>query len=388
MKKLIWFTHTNIDTRQESPINIDGNKFPKHFINLTQYLDIFKKNKIWERKKYRTEYITNYSLEDLNKITSIKINLHSEAAPYSNGHSYESVIKQYIDISNIEISKITSSSIGEASQIAIIEAEFSSEFKIIDYLTHDEEKSFINIFEKRLSQENIKSWKETEKIKSIIIEFLQFYIFNLHLNFLTKEYHFSFTNKPIQTGFIVLSDSKSLYFESDKIDFLSHYILYESSKDSLIEIMNKTSKFWHKEVPTFHFFLDALKGSHMTINNFSKLVYCIESFFSPRTSNDFMTLTIPLLIGKDIHSMKEIREILRRSFDIRNNYVHGGEIIDLYSNVNSKDNTQVYDIFYELKNIIIKILFYYINNNLYLSRINEKINHEMLFNKFKTISKH
>ena len=383
MKKLFWFTHSNIDTRKVANHHILQKKEePKVTINLTGFLDVFKQNEIWKRKKYRTEYVREYNLDDFSKLKSVKIHLHSENSPYSNGHLYEKVIEKYIDLKNLETSKITASGIGEATQIAVIEIEFESKHKIIDYLTHEEEKDIDLIFEKKLTSENIDSWYELANVKSIICEFIQFYIFNLHLNFLSTKYSFSFTDKSLQTGFTTITDSKSYYYETDKIDFLSHYIFYEPDKDIMLEIMNKTGKFWHKEIPTIHFFLNALKGTHITIDNFSKLVYTLESFFAKRTSNDFMSMSIPLLIGTDIRSMKEIRETLKISFDIRNNYVHGENIVNLNSSVSNKKNIFVEQVFYDLKNVIIQLFAFYINNNLYLSSINEKINHELLFRFF------
>lgn len=374
MKKVFWFTHTNIDTRECSNKNIST--------DLSEYLQIFYENEIWKRKKYRTEYIYQYNGEDFQKIKSLKIHLHSENWPYSNGHLYEQVINKYIDIKKIETSKITSSNIGIATQVAVIEVEFETSNKIIDYLTHEEEKDVNLIFDKRLSIENVESWRELSKIKSVICEFLQFYCFNLHLNFLSKDYWFSFTDRPVLSGFTIVTDSESYYFEKDVIDFLSHYIYYEYDKDILKLIMTKTSKFWHKEIPSIHFFLESLKGTHININSFSKLVFTLESFFSERISNDFMTLTIPLLICENINSMKSVRNTLKKCFEIRNNYVHGKEITNLGSKVNKNGKENVEDYFYELKNIIIQIFAFYINNELYLQRNNEKINHELIFRFF------
>ena len=382
MKKLFWFTHTNIDTRQISNFHHVKKEEPKVAIDLTDFIDLFQQNEIWKRKKYRTEYIRDYNIEDFSKIKSVKIHLHSENAPYSNNHLYEKVIEKYIDLKSFETSKITASGIGEATQIAVIEIEFESKHKIIDYLTHEEEKDIELIFEKKLTPENIDSWYELANIKSITCEFIQFYIFNLHLNFASTKYSFSFTEKSLQTGFTTITDTKSYYYETDKIDFLSHYIFYELDKDRMLGIMNKTAKFWHKEIPTIHFFLNALKGTNITIDNFSKLVYTLESFFSKRTSNDFMSMSIPLLIGTDIHSMKKIRETLKVSFEIRNNYVHGENIVSLNSSVSNKKSINVEEFFYDLKNLIIQLFVFYLNNDLYLSRSNEKINHELLFRFF------
>lgn len=388
MKKLFWFTHSNIDTRNVVNLNIFKEKNePKITINLTKFIDVFQQNEIWKRKKYRTEYTRDYNLDDFSKIKSVKIHLHSENVSYSNGHLYEKVIEKYIDLNSLETSKITASGIGEAKQITVIEIEFESKNKIIDYLTHEEEKDIEMIFEKKLTPENIDCWYEIANIKSIVCEFLQFYIFNLYLNFASTKYSFSFTDKALQTGFTTVTDYKSYYYETDKIDFLSHYIFYEPNKDIIIEIMNKTSKFWHKEIPTIHFFLNALKGTHITIDSFSKLVYTIESFFAKKTSNDFMTISIPLLIGSDIHSMKKIRETLKISFEIRNKYVHGEEIVNLNSSLSKNKEIKVEQVFYDLKNIIIELFIFYLNNDLYLSKINEKINHELLFRFFPNGSK-
>lgn len=379
MKHLFWFTHTNIDTRNVNNLKKLKAEDPEVIVDLSNFLEIFKKNEIWKRRKYRTEYVREYDIEDFSKISSIKLNLHSENFPYSNEHSYEAVIDGYVGLKNLETSKITASGIGAASQIAVLAVEFESNNKIIDNLTHEEEKNIEIIFDKKLTSENIDSWHETAKIKSICCEFMQFYIFNLHLNFLSKNYTFSFTDKSLQTGFTTTTDFKSVYCETDKIDLLSHYIFYQPDIDVMAKLMTQTINFWHIEIPTIHFFLNALKGTYITIDNFSKLVYTLESFFTKKTSNDFMCLSVPLLIGKDVHSMKKIRETLRLSFYIRNNYVHGEKIVNLNSSMSNGKSIKVEDVFFDLKNLIIQLFYFYINNNLYLSDMNEKINHELLF---------
>ncbi|WP_422351143.1 hypothetical protein [Flagellimonas sp.] len=379
MKKLHWFTHTNIDTRRVKSRNALKKDNPKVSIDLSHFIEIFAKNEIWKRKKYRTEYSSEYSEQDVSKLKSIKVYFYSEEAPYSNGHSYESIINNYVDLNKIETSKITSSGIGDAFQIAVIETEIDTSVKVIDYLTHEEERDIEKIFEKKLTNENIDSWHETNRIKGLISEFLQFLSFNMHLNFRSINYSFSFTEKPLQTGFTVLSDQNSYYYETDKIDFLGHYIYYESEIDQVLNLMNESAKFWHKEIPTIHFFLDALKGSYVTINNFSKLVFTLESFFREKTSSDYITLTVPLLVGNDIRTMKEIRETLKLCFRIRNNYVHGKEIIDLRTKLSKGENIRVEEMFYKLKNIIIQLFTFYIKHNLFLMKNNEKINHELVF---------
>lgn len=147
--------------------------------------------------------------------------------------------------------------------------------------------------------------------------------------------------------------------------------------------MRITSEFWHRELPSIHFFLDALKGNFITATNFIKLVFTVESFFGFKTSNDFITLTLPLVVSKDIHTMKSFREILKTSFDQRNNIVHGSEIYELQKQVNNKpDSKSISVLFFELKNVIIHTFYFYINENLYHSKFNEKINHDLIFKYF------
>lgn len=201
MKTLTWFTHTNIDTRKiihqpNYSSELPASDLPSVSFDLTEFIEVFKANEIWKRKKYRSEYNQNYDKDDFEKIKSIKIHLHSKNCPYSNCHNYEDVLKSYINLDNYENSKIASSGISEASQIAVVVVEFDSEKKVIDYLTYEEEKDVETVFEKRLSEQNSDSWHELKRIKSIVSEFIQFFSFNLHLNFLTHNYEFSFTDKP------------------------------------------------------------------------------------------------------------------------------------------------------------------------------------------------
>src|SRR5690606_25845589 len=101
------------------------------------------------------EYKADYDSSVFDKIKSIKIHFHSKIAPYSNCHNYENVLKSYIETENFEISKIASSGISEAFQIAVIVVDFVSENKVIDYLTYDDEKDDETVFGKRLTAKNI-----------------------------------------------------------------------------------------------------------------------------------------------------------------------------------------------------------------------------------------
>lgn len=340
-------------------------------------LKIFIEKELWTKKPYRTEYRVLFSKESLDKIISIKVNIHINGFPYSNFHSYEKILNQYIVFKNIEHSKIMSSGISEVSKIAVIEVEFNSSNKIIDNLTHEEEKDVEKVFG-NMTDENTDALHELNEIKSIICEITQFFIFNLHLNFLTYDYQFSFSDKPDLTGFTIVIDNKAQYYETDKIDFFAHYFLYEQEQDKMMDLMRETSKFWHKSIPSIHFFLDALKGNNVTSTNFIKLVFTIESFFSKGSSNDFMSLTIPLILSKNRNEINLFRETLKTSFSKRNEIVHGNKIYDFHDYSN-EEGRKIVTLFFELKNIITHLFYFYINNNLYHSSQNEKINHELIF---------
>lgn len=387
MKTLTWFTHTNIDTRKVlSPPNyLSVSDIPSVSFDLSEFIEVFRVNEIWSREKYRYEYNQKYGKTDFDKIKSVKINLHSKSSPYSNCHNYEEVLKSYINLENIEKSKISSSGISEASQIAVVVVEFDSENKVIDYLIYEEEKDIDTVFEKRLSEQNIDSWHELNSIKSIICEFIQFFNFNLHLNFLTHNYEFSFTDKPNLIGFTAVAENDNFYFEIDKIDFFAHYVFYDKEQENLQELMRLTSKFWQREIPSIHFFLDALKGNFITATNFIKLVFTIESFFGKNISTDFMALSISQILGKNIAEMKSLREKLIPSFQFRNEIVHGGKIHNITSESTylwKGKSLNTSELFFDLKNIIIRLFYFYINEGLYLNNGNEKINHELIFRYF------
>lgn len=384
MKKLIWFTHTNIDTRKVQS-SLSNDDLPSISIDLSEFISVFNQNEIWKKRKYRTEYKCDYDRADLLKIKKIKMNFHSKGSPYSNGHDYENVLESYINLENFESTKIASSGISEASQIAVIVVEFESENKVIDCLSYEEEKDVEIVFNKKLTEENHKSWLELNRIKSIICEFIQFFNFNLHLNFLTRDYEFSINDKPNLIGFTAVIENENFSYETDKIDFFAHYVLYEKDQDKLLDLMRKTSGFWHKDIPSIHFFLDALKGNHITSTNFIKLVFTVESFFGKNSSNDFVTLVLPLILSKNIGEMKSIRETLRNSFQKRNDIVHGNKVSDLNMLVYNKPNTsKSSNLFFEVKNVIIQMFYFYINQNLYNKNVNEKINHELIFRLFPT----
>lgn len=374
MKKITWFTHTNIVCIESQKLEFD----------LTDLIDVFIKNEVWNKTRYRTEYNFKFDQTDLQKIKSIKVNIHTDIAPFSNFHTYENIINNYIDLAKIEKTKIFTSGITEAKKIAVIEVEFESENDLINNLTYEQEKDPKLIFE-QLTEKNFVTWNEFRRIKSIICEFIQFFMFNLHLNYLTHQYTFSISDKSELIGFSIVSESDNYYYETDRIDLLSHYILYSKKNDILKSLMSSTSKFWCNDISSIHFFLDALKSNYITSTNFIKLVFTLESFFGQGVSNDYITLVIPLLISKKIAEMKNYREIMKTCFNLRNKIVHGNSLINFleesYKGNKSKsaENVHIDKLFFELKNIITHIFFFYINRKLYLRKDGKKINHELIF---------
>ncbi|RNA63220.1 hypothetical protein D1631_15430 [Chryseobacterium nematophagum] len=354
IKDLFWFTHTNIDTRKL----YKKDNSPCVSIDLTKYIDVFVKNEVWLKTPYRMQYLNSFSKADLLKIKEIKIDFYGKASPYSNAHEYENIISRYHDLLSIETWKIASSGIQDVQQIAVINVKFESSHDLIDELSREDEKDIDIIFSKKLSNKNILANDELEKIKSIISEFMQFLIFNLHLTFPSINYSFANTDNEFYTGFTIVRNNENHYFETDKINYLGHYIYYEQV-NNLNEMMDVSSLFWSKGIPSIHFFLNALKGSHMSIENFSKMIFTFESFFPEKVGSDFMKLSTSLLIGNNVADMRAIRKVLNDSFKFRNKFVHGGSIPNLRDNINNKDKTTLWELFYELKNIVIRIFWFF-----------------------------
>jgi hypothetical protein len=372
MKKLLWFTETNINhtTKKAS-----GYSLKDKTTDLSNYIKIFTELKIWEKESYRTEYSSNINEENLKQIRSIKIHLHTEGHPFSNFHNYQKLIESYIGEEKIEKEKLLSSGISEAAKIAIIEVDYESELNSIKNLSYEEEKDIENVFD-YLTQENETIWIEQNIIKSIACEFVQFFTFNLHLNFLTGDYGFNFIQKAKPVGFVAIISGEEVYYETDTTDLLAHYILWEDNYELLDQYMAITSKFWCKYISSIHFFLDALKGNHITSSNFTKLVFTLESFFSKNTSNDYITLVCPLLISSNIHEMKNYRDVIKKSLTYRSDIVHGGKVHNI------KKNDEMTKLFFSLKNIVCRIFAFIINNQLYLENHNQKLNHELIFSRF------
>lgn len=369
MKRLLWFTQTNINYLNQN--NLAQNLSDKT-IDLTKFIEVFTENELWKKQSYRDEYTSEFDKEYLQNIKTIKVHIHNSGYPFSNQHNYEKLISSYISAENLNREKIISSGIGEASKIAVIDVEYESEDELIQNLSYEEEKDIDLVFE-NMGGGNVDTWHNQNKIKSIICEFVQFLVFNLHLNFLTEKYDFNFSNKPTPIGLSIISENDNYYFENDKIELLSHYILMEDRIDKLTELMDTTAKFWCKYYSSIHFFLDALKGSFMTSKNFTRLVFTFESFFSKNISNDYMTLVAPLLVSKNISEMKKYRESLKKCFHLRNEIVHGNNVH------NMQKNREMTKLFFELKNLITLIFYFMINQKLYLGNENPKLNHELIF---------
>lgn len=370
MKTFYWFTETLFDSQERGEYSFD----------LSAYLKVFVENKLWEKPAYRTEYKEKFAKQDLEKIQSIKIHFHVANSPFHNFHNYENIINKYFDIDKIEPRKIACSGIGEANRIAVIEIVFDSDKELIPELSYDEERDIELVIERLNSGD---TWKEEVKIKSIACEFVQFFIFNLHLNFITTEYTFAFSDKPNPIGFTVVSKESSLSYSTEKLELLTHYILYQKEGDKLEQLMGITSRFWSKGPSMIHFFLDAVKTNCVTSTNFIKLVFALESFFGKNASNDFVSFVAPLAISENINEMKGWRETVRKSFKLRNEIVHGNSLIDLMDSYRREEDNQGMDkLFFELKSVIIRLFYFYINNDLFNRQGMGKINHELLFEFF------
>jgi hypothetical protein len=375
MKKLHWFTKTNIACKESKKLEFD----------LTDYIEIFIERQLWNKPRYRTEYNYKFEKSDLEKIKSLKLIIHTETAPYSNLHEYESVINEYLDVSSIEKTKLFSSGISEANKIAVIIFEFETKTDLPKNLSYEQEKDIEFVFG-NLTDKNQEALEELQCMKSIVCEFIQFFTFNLHLNFLTHHYTFSINDKATPIGFTVTSENGQNFYETEKHEFLSHYILYSKDNDNLSELMKYTSKFWCTNITSIHFFLDALKGNYITSTNFTKLVFTLESFFGKNISNDYISLVVPLITSKNISEMKFSRELIKKSFLLRNEIVHGNSVINFLEDSlkkmksnNSGKEIGIDTLYFDLKNLIIKIFYFYINNNLYSKEDSIKINHELIF---------
>lgn len=372
MKKLLWFTETSINCTKKTEF---GKSFTQKSTDLTKYLKIFNENKIWEKDSYRNEYVEKYTAENLAQIKSVNIHVNIGATSSLGWHAYENVVEHFVGKDKIEREKLLASGISEATKMAIVEVEYESNYGLIKNLSYEEEKDVEKTIE-FLGGDNHAIWQEQNKIKNIICEFIQFYVFNLHMNFLTIGYDFNFKQKSNPIGFIAYCENEHVYYETNKTDLLSHYILWEEEYELLNNYMDITSKFWCKYISSIHFFLDALKGNYITSANFIKLVFTLESFYSKGISNDYISLVNPLLISTSIGEMKKFRQIIRKSFSYRNEIVHGTKVHNI------KENDEMADLFFELKNIVTRTFAYFINNELYLKDNNSKLNHELVFNLF------
>ncbi|MES2331343.1 MAG: hypothetical protein V4539_17195 [Bacteroidota bacterium] len=367
MKKLIWFTHTGIACQNYAQLDFD----------LSFVLQTFLEKEVWTKRLYRTEYSWTFDKDDFQKIKTVKVHIHSSGAPLSQFHAYENILSKYVAFDQIEKTKLFSSGITEVRRIAVIEVEFESQYAMIPVLSYEQEMDIDTVMGQLEYSDH---WEELRRLKTIVTEILQFFMFNMHLNFLTEDYTFSVTDKPELSGLTVVSEGSDLFYETDRIELLSHYILYEKEKDKLVKLMEATAEFWCRDIPTIHFFMEALKGNHLTYTHFSKLVFTVESFFAQRITNDYMTLVIPLLICQDQKDMNVIRQLMRKCFTIRNEIVHGGDIPG-FRTVKGKEQgkeKRLDDYFFELKNLITRLLYWYINHRGFESA-EYRLTHEKIF---------
>lgn len=97
MKKLTWFTHTNISSRTPKSYSsfLASKEIADITFDLSEFLNIFISNEIWTKKRYRSEYSSDFTKEDVDKIKLVKIHIHCKGGPFSNSHEYEKVLKSY-----------------------------------------------------------------------------------------------------------------------------------------------------------------------------------------------------------------------------------------------------------------------------------------------------
>jgi hypothetical protein len=374
MKRLYWFARTGIACMERKELVFD----------LTPYITIFQTNKLWERTRYRTEYNYRFDETDLQKIKALRVFIHTDIAPLSNLHEYEKVLNRYVPFENISRTKLLSSGLSEVDKLAVFEVDIESTINLTPDLTYEQEKDIDAVFSAMTDKIHDQMY-ESERVKSIVCDFMQFFVFNLHLNFLTIDYSFHLKDKPNLMGLTVMSKDNVYSSRVDRIDFLSHYILYDKSLDKMDELMRKSAEFWCFKTPSVHFFLEALKGDFISSTNFIQLLFTLESFFANNISNDYITLVVPLLIANNVKEMVRTREIIRRCFMLRNEIVHGNGMFNIHEDKYTRPNTsEVKDmpkveLFFELKNILIKTIYFCLRNNLFLQTDKKKITHELIF---------
>ena len=69
-------------------------------------------------------------------------------------------------------------------------------------------------------------------------------------------------------------------------------------------------------------------------------------------------------------------------FKLRNEIVHGNALMNFLQEAQhnvEKDKKGMDELYFNLKNLIIKVFYYYINKGLYLNANTQKINHELIF---------
>lgn len=350
--------------------------------DLSPFIAIFLSNKLWERNRYRSDYAYKFEEVDLQKIKSIKLHIHTNVAPLSNLHEYETVINRYIPLDKISKVKLLSSGLRDVDKLAVVEIEFESTVPVSTDLNYEEEKNIDSVHES-WTDDRHDEITEYERIQSITCDFIQFFVFNLHLNFLSIDYSFHWKDKPNPMGLLTLCKDGIVGSNVSKIDMLTHYILYDKQKDNLKELMNRTAEFWCVNVSPVHFLLESLKSDYISYVNFIQLLFTLESFFDKGISNDYITLVVPLLAANNEQDMVRVRLIIRECFKARNNIVHGNSIFNIHENKYKKgvsvEEMEYSQLFFELKNIVISLFYFCLRRSYFVGNRNKKITHDAIF---------
>lgn len=348
-KKFYWLLPSNFNSRNGGPFVFD----------LTNTFRTTIKNKFWNRK---ITYDRKYTLkeESLEKIRSIKISI------FPRTRAFFSLTQKTVEIFNNLFGEMPKrfqhiynrGNLRTAKSLTIVEIEYDSDIELPE--NYSEKKEFKPENYYKIDMEFHKLYHE---LMSVTNEMASLFKLALHFTYLTYNHDFEYSS-PQSSGLVVFSNGDKKYYNDIHSDILSHPALIEADRFHLLnERIDMLASIWHKELWTLHRFNKALRSDYLTIDNLLDLVYTMESMFPNNTSTDFMRLAAVFINCEKPAEVQKTELLIKAVFQLRNEVVHGGahfRITDSYM-VNKKD-TLIVDIFWQFKFIVIRMMYFAINN--------------------------
>ncbi len=130
-------------------------------------------------------------------------------------------------------------------------------------------------------------------------------------------------------------------------------ILEPESRNSFEHVFQLLAERWYFSLWPIHRFLKAIPGEFAEVEGILDLLFALEGLFEKNASSDLIRLTSAILCSRHLSNARQVDDLLKRAFSIRNEIVHGGKsYTGLEKQNTSKGEKIVWEIFWDLKTVV------------------------------------